>query len=158
MAESPRGAHNWWILWIAPLPLYFHALAQLSRQLSGLDQIEDVIVSGAPSQSDRTFLRYFSMMIGAMALLLLCLLIFAWVINHNNPYVQAKDPSASTRMTQKLQPIGAVYSGDTGRAKMAAAKAAAAKLAASQVAYGGTTDGKTIYDHLCHSCHTNGVA
>ena len=35
---------------------------------------------------------------------------------------------------------------------------AAAKAAASQVAYGGSTDGKTIYDNLCHACHTAGVA
>ena len=41
---------------------------------------------------------------------------------------------------------------------MLAAQEAAAKLAASQVAYGGSTDGKTIYDNLCHSCHTAGVA
>jgi cytochrome c5 len=41
---------------------------------------------------------------------------------------------------------------------MLAAQEAAAKAAASQVAYGGSTDGKTIYDNLCHSCHTAGVA
>ena len=41
---------------------------------------------------------------------------------------------------------------------MQAAAEAAAKAAASQVAYGGTTDGKTIYDNLCNSCHTAGVA
>jgi cytochrome c5 len=41
---------------------------------------------------------------------------------------------------------------------MEAAQEAAAKAAAAQIAYGGTTDGKTIYDNLCHSCHTAGVA
>ena len=34
---------------------------------------------------------------------------------------------------------------------------AAAAAAASQVAYGGTTDGKTIYDNLCTGCHTSGA-
>lgn len=115
-------------------------------------------MSGAPSESDRTFLRYFSIMIASMALLLLCLLIFAWAMNHRNASVQVKDPAAAKATAQFLQPVGAVYSGATGRAKMAAAKAAAAKAAAAQVAYGGTTDGKTIYGHLCHSCHTSGVA
>ena len=58
----------------------------------------------------------------------------------------------------RIAPAGAVYAGDTGRAAMQAAQEAAAKAAAAQVAYGGTTDGKTIYDNLCHSCHTAGVA
>ena len=58
----------------------------------------------------------------------------------------------------QLAPAGAVYAGDTGRAAMQAAADAANKAAASQVAYGGTTDGKAIFDHLCTSCHTAGVA
>ena len=32
---------------------------------------------------------------------------------------------------------------------------AAKKAAESQVAYGGTTDGKTIFGNLCQTCHTN---
>ena len=32
-----------------------------------------------------------------------------------------------------------------------------AVAAASQVAYGGTTDGKTIYENLCTGCHTSGA-
>ena len=41
--------------------------------------------------------------------------------------------------------------------KPAAAKAAALAKAASQVAYGGTKDGKVIFDNLCTACHTTGV-
>jgi cytochrome c5 len=41
---------------------------------------------------------------------------------------------------------------------MQAAAEAAAKAAASQVAYGGTTDGKTIFGNLCQTCHLAGVA
>ena len=55
------------------------------------------------------------------------------------------------------EPVGAVYAGDTGRAAMQAAQAAAAAAAASQVAYGGTTDGKTIFGNLCHACHETGA-
>ena len=42
-------------------------------------------------------------------------------------------------------------------AAQAAAQAAALAKAASQVAYGGTTDGKVIYEQLCTACHTTGV-
>jgi cytochrome c5 len=40
---------------------------------------------------------------------------------------------------------------------MQAAQEAAKAAAASQVAYGGTTDGKTIFGNLCHSCHETGA-
>ncbi|HET6632411.1 MAG TPA: c-type cytochrome [Rhodanobacteraceae bacterium] len=113
-------------------------------------------MSGAISPSDRTFLRYFSMLIGGLALFLLALLVFAWIVYNVQP--GAKDPQRVVAINARLQPVGAVYAGDTGRAAMAAAKAAAAKAAAGQVAYGGTTDGKTIYEHLCTTCHTAGVA
>src|SRR5690606_9287475 len=59
---------------------------------------------------------------------------------------------------QRIAPVGGVYAGDTGRAAMEAAREAAARAAASQVAYGGTTDGHEIYNHLCKSCHEAGVA
>ncbi|MGH6967722.1 MAG: alpha-isopropylmalate synthase regulatory domain-containing protein, partial [Stellaceae bacterium] len=57
----------------------------------------------------------------------------------------------------RITPVAAVYAGDTGRAAMEAAKVAADKAAASQVAYGGTTDGKTIFGHLCTTCHSTGA-
>ena len=38
-----------------------------------------------------------------------------------------------------------------------AQQAAALAKAASQVAYGGTKDGKVIFDNLCTACHTTGV-
>ena len=36
-------------------------------------------------------------------------------------------------------------------------RAEALAKAASQVAYGGTKDGKVIFDNLCTACHTTGV-
>jgi cytochrome c5 len=83
-------------------------------------------------------------------------MVLAYAIYSNIPKEQ--DPAVAKRTEQRIAPVGAVYAGDTGRAAMLAAQEAAAKLAASQVAYGGSTDGKTIYDNLCHSCHTAGVA
>lgn len=107
------------------------------------------------SKSDKTFVRQFSLVIGALSLFAIILLIVASITYSRQP--DADFGSTQESIQQRLSPIGAVYAGDTGRAAMAAAKAAAAKAAASKVAYGGTTDGKAIFDHLCTSCHTAGV-
>ena len=113
-------------------------------------------MSDAISPSDRTFMRHFTLMIVALAVVALLLIALAsWIYGSAEDY---SDPLQGPTTSSRIEPAGAVYAGDTGRAAMAAAKAEAAKKAASQVAYGGTTDGKEIYDHLCHSCHTAGVA
>lgn len=113
-------------------------------------------MSDAISQSDRTFMRHFAQMIAALAILALLLIVLAsWIYGSAKDY---SDPLQGPTSSNRIAPVGGVYAGDTGRAAMAAAKAAAAKKAASEVAYGGTTDGKEIYNHLCHSCHTAGVA
>ncbi len=104
------------------------------------------------SKSDKEFARQFSLVIGFLALFAACLLAAASYIYHRQPDDVAHAAAESTQ--QRLAPIANVYAGDTGRAAMAAAKAAAAKAAASKVAYGGTTDGKTIFDKLCTTCHT----
>jgi cytochrome c5 len=115
-----------------------------------------IAVSNPISKSDQAFLRQFSMVIGVLAAIALLLMALAWYIYHSQP---AENSPAGTQVTdQRLKPVGGVYAGKTGQAAIEAAQAAAAKAAASEVAYGGTTDGKTIYGHLCHTCHTAGVA
>src|SRR6185312_14477335 len=80
------------------------------------------------------------------------LVLSALAINNHEPH--ETNPNQPAKVAERIAPAGAVYAGDTGRAAMQAA----AEAAASQVAYGGTTDGKEIYDHLCTSCHTAGIA
>ncbi len=113
-------------------------------------------MSGSLSKSDQSFLRQFSLAIGGLAILTVILVLSALAINNSEP--QETNPNKPAKMAERIAPAGAVYAGDTGRAAMQAAADAAAQAASSQVAYGGTTDGKEIYDHLCTSCHTAGIA
>ncbi|MEO7433341.1 MAG: c-type cytochrome [Dokdonella sp.] len=106
--------------------------------------------------TDSAFLKQFAMLIGFLAFVAVLLLVLANHIYGDHPPAQNPDKQKLTE--QRIAPVGGVYSGDTGRAAMQAAADASAKAAASQVAYGGTTDGKTIYGNLCHSCHEKGVA
>ncbi|WP_285403079.1 c-type cytochrome [Luteibacter sp. ME-Dv--P-043b] len=101
-------------------------------------------------------MRQFSLLTAGLSVLALVLMVVAYIIYSHIPKDQ--DPAVAKRTEARIAPVGAVYAGDTGRAAMQAAQDAAAKAAAAQVAYGGSTDGKTIYDNLCHSCHTAGVA
>ena len=113
-------------------------------------------MSGSMNKSDQSFLRQFSMMIGGLSILTLVLIFSALAIYSREP--KETDPNQPAQVAERIAPAGGVYAGNTGRAAMQAAADAAAKAAASQVAYGGTTDGKAIYDHLCTSCHTAGIA
>lgn len=105
--------------------------------------------------SDKGFLRQFSILIAGLCVLTLVLIVTAISIYDHEP--EDTNPDAAKAVAARLAPAGAVYAGNTGLAAMEAAQAAAAKAAASQVAYGGTTNGKVIYDHLCTSCHTAGI-
>lgn len=110
-------------------------------------------MSDTYSQSDRSFMRRFAIMIALLALCSLLLLLVASLTYHygvNNP-----GPEKSAAATSRIAPAGAVFAGDTGRAALAEAAAAEAP---AEAAYGGTTDGKEVFDHLCASCHGTGIA
>ena len=113
-------------------------------------------MSGSMSNSDKATIRQLSIMVGGLAVLTVILMFAGYEIYDHAP--KETDPNQSAAVADRIAPAGAVYAGNTGRAAMQAAADAAAKAAASQVAYGGTTDGKTIFNNLCTSCHTAGVA
>jgi cytochrome c5 len=113
-------------------------------------------VSGPISKSDQSLLRQFSIMIVGLAVLTVLLIFGAMAIYSHEP--KEINPTQTANAAARIAPAGGVYAGNTGRAAMQAAAEAATKAAASQVAYGGTTDGKEIFGHLCTSCHTSGVA
>lgn len=96
---------------------------------------------------DLEFLKRFSMVIALLATITLGLILLAAYIHTRIP--PEVSPTAAKRTEQRISPTGAVYAGSTGAAALA--------KAASQVAYGGTKDGKVIFDNLCTACHTTGV-
>ena len=104
---------------------------------------------------DLEFLKHFSMVIGFLVLVTLGLIIGAHFLHGSIPPEQ--NPKAAALTEDRIAPSGAVYAGETGAAAQAAAAAAAAAAASSQVAYGGTTDGKVIFDSLCGACHASGT-
>ncbi|MDQ6648351.1 MAG: c-type cytochrome [Pseudomonadota bacterium] len=108
------------------------------------------------SKSDQSFLRQFLIMIVGLTSLTFLLIFVAMAIYSREP--KETNPNQAADTAARIAPAGAVYAGNTGRAAMQAAAEAATKAAASHVAYGGTTDGKEIFNHLCTSCHTSGVA
>ncbi len=105
--------------------------------------------------TDRIFLKHFAMLIGFLMVVALALMALGAHLYASHPPEQ--NPKAAEAVSARIAPVGAVYAGDTGRAAMAAAQDAAKAAAAAEVAYGGTTDGKTIFGNLCHACHETGA-
>jgi len=112
-------------------------------------------VSSPITPTDVKFLKYFSILIGILALMAAVFIVVALWIYQDHPAPES--PNAMAVVDARVAPVGDSYAGESGRAAMLAADEARKKLAASQVAYGGSTDGKVIYDQLCHACHESGA-
>lgn len=112
-------------------------------------------MSSPITKTDLEFLKRFSMLISVLVLIALAIILLALYLHAKHP--GAVSPAADKVVANRLAPVGESYAGETGRAAMLAAEEARKKEAASRVAYGGTTDGKQIYDQLCSACHNSGA-
>lgn len=104
---------------------------------------------------DSVFLKKFSLVIGFLVLLTLGLILFARHLNHLLPHEPS--PQAKAQQAARIAPVGSVFAGKEGVAGQIAAADAMKAAATSTAAYGGTLDGKVIYDSLCTGCHTSGA-
>ena len=107
------------------------------------------------NKHDAVFLKKFSLIIVFLGALTVGLILFARHLNHLLPYEVT--PQAKAQTEARIAPVGSVFAGETGVAEQLASAAAMAAAASANAAYGGTLDGKVIYDSLCTSCHTAGT-
>lgn len=107
------------------------------------------------NKHDAVFLKKFSLVIGFLGLLTVGLILFARHLNHLLPHEMTAE--AKSQLDARIAPVGAVFAGEAGVAGQIASADLMAAASASTAAYGGTLDGKTIYDQLCTACHTAGV-
>lgn len=109
-------------------------------------------------QDDKTFMTRFSMVIAALAVFAVVIVFFA--INMNKQIGANDNPMQGVATGDRIEPVFAVYSGETGRAaaQAAAEDEAAAEGTEQQVAFGGSTDGEMIYSNACQACHMAGAA
>lgn len=132
------------------VPLYFAAVYDRRAVVANL---LDEPVSNPVNNTDKVFLKHFSMLLVSLVLVMFALIGLALHLYADHPPPQ--NPEYKQQIEARVAPVGAAYAGDTGRAALLAAQDAAKKAAEAQVAYGGTLDGKTIFSSLCQTCHTN---
>ena len=84
------------------------------------------------------------------------LVVFAAVLfmfaQNFQPVVQ--DAGEAALAAERIQPVGAVRSGEDGAAALAEAQAAAAQAPVEKV----VVDGESVYNSLCMACHATGVS
>lgn len=103
---------------------------------------------------DLEFLKRFSMVILFLVALMLGLIFLATHLSKAIPPEVSK--SAQLQTVNRIAPTGTVYAGAEGEALKAASAQAALDRAKANVAFGGSLDGKVVYDGLCGACHTSG--
>jgi len=106
-------------------------------------------------QDDQIFIKRFSLVLLALAVLTLIMISVAVGIHSN----QEMSPNTARTVAKldRLAPVAGVYSGDTGRAAAQAA-VEAASASAPAMAFDGSMDGSLIYDRACGTCHEVGAA
>lgn len=126
--------------------------ADILRRLFGVPAQPGVAVLN----HDLVFLKRFSLIIAALFGVMVVLILIGLYLNSRKEH--EPNPIAEARTAERIGPLGAVFSGETGAAAAAAAAQAAVAAAATGGApFGGTLDGGVIYQNLCAACHANGA-
>jgi len=112
-------------------------------------------------QDDKVFLNRFSMVVAGLAVFAIAIILLA--IEMDERIVGSDNPSQEAAKAKRIQPVFAVYAGETGRAAAQAAAQAVEEPPATepespQVAFGGSLDGEMIYNNACQACHMAGAA
>lgn len=105
---------------------------------------------------DKVFLQRFSLIIVGLALVAVVIILGA--IRTHGQLVGSDNPAQERTKIERLSPVFAVYSGETGRAAALAEVQPAAAEAPAALAFDGSLDGEMIYNTVCQACHIAGAA
>jgi cytochrome c5 len=106
--------------------------------------------------TDTVFLKHFAQVIAALFAIMVVLIIGAWMIYDRQGF-HDENPAQVAEADRRIAPVGAAYSGETGRAAILAAEAAARAAATASVAFDGALDAELIYKNVCAACHDTGA-
>lgn len=104
-------------------------------------------------QSDKTFIKNFSLVVVALTLFTVIIIYLAQSVG----FKEEEDiPSRAAITAERIKPVANVYTAEDGTA---AIQEAATKVAPAQavVAFDGSLDGEMIYGSVCAACHTAAV-
>lgn len=103
-------------------------------------------------QTDKVFMKYFSLMVTMLIILAIVIIFIARIAGHKE-----YEPVSSKVVTtvERLKPVSGVYTSEAGVA--AVQQATAAVSAEPKVAFDGSLDGEMIYGAVCAACHATAV-
>jgi cytochrome c5 len=110
------------------------------------------------SKHDTHFVNIFSLVIGLLVLIAICIFAFArFVGGHTQGKQVLQETHYHNKVAARLQPPSqvAVAGQDNSALAIKSAGAAAAALASST---GGPKNGSEVYQQVCSACHTAGIA
>jgi cytochrome c5 len=105
-------------------------------------------------QSDSTFIRNISIVIGLLVIFAIVIIFVARDIGF-----QEEQPGASSAALtgERIKPVAGVYTGEAGAAAIEQAAATTATEGPA-VAFDGSLDAEMIYNSVCGVCHATGAA
>ena len=104
-------------------------------------------------QSDSTFIRNISIVIGLLVIFAIIIIFVARDIGFQQ---EQESPSSVALTEERIKPVGAVYTGEAGAAAIEQAAATTAEAPTS--AFDGSLDAEIIYNSVCGVCHATGAA